>query len=330
MNAAINSILGGLFVLLAFSTVFLMYYLWGYPFDKKTHKSAAPARLMLLHRIFGLAYGLIYVVLMIQMLPRLWTYQVEFPARTVAHIILGFLIGCLLSIKLFILRFARHFEEWMPNIGTSLLICTVLLTGLSIPFSLREQSLAFGRGDVNKQKNLDRLKGLLPIANFSSDTNLDALATPNALNLGRQVLLGDCVVCHDLRTVLLRPRTPSDWLQTVVRMAEKPNPSGEITLQEANSVTAYLIAITPEIQQSAQSKREQTQSAQVVSNHDAKTLFELSCSQCHSLDLVKNFHFATKDMPLVVVKRMVANGMRNSDTDVRKIVEYIQISFVKQ
>lgn len=329
MNAAINSILGGLFLLLAFATVFLMYHLWGYPFDQKTHKSAAPPRLMLLHRMLGLSYGIVYVVLMTQMLPRLWTYQVEFPARTVAHIVLGFLIGTLLLIKLFILRFARHFEEWMPNIGTSLLICTVLLTGLSIPFSFREQSLAFGRGDVSKPANLERLKVLLPVANFSSDTNLESLATASALNLGRQVLLGDCVVCHDLRTVLLRPRTPSDWLQTVVRMGEKPNPSGEVTEREANSVTAYLIAITPEIQQSAQSKRAQAQAARAVSSNDAKTLFELACSQCHSLDLVKNYHFATKDTPSVVVKRMVANGMSNSETDVQKIVEYIVIRFVR-
>lgn len=217
----------------------------------------------------------------------------------------------------------------MPNIGTSLLICTVVLTGLSIPFSFREQSLAFGRGDVSKAANLERLKGLLPLASFSSDTNLESLATPSALDLGRQVLLGDCVVCHDLRTVLLRPRTPSDWLQTVVRMGEKPNPSGEITQREANSVTAYLIAITPEIQQSSQSKRSQAQLANVVSHGDTKMLFELTCSQCHSLDLVTNFKFSSQDTPLVVVNRMVANGMKNSDTDVQKIVEYVEASFVK-
>jgi mono/diheme cytochrome c family protein len=329
MNAALNSVLGGLFLLLAFATVFLMYHLWGYPFDKTLHKSAAPPRLMLLHRILGLAYGIIYILLMTQMLPRLWTYQVEFPARTVAHIILGFLIGCLLLIKLFILRFARHFEEWMPNIGTSLLICTVLLTGLSIPFSFREQSLASGRGDFTNSVNLERVKTLLPTANFSPDTNLESLATPLALQTGRAVLLSDCVICHDLRTVLLRPRTPADWQQTVVRMLEKPNPSGEITQREAETVTAYLIAITPDIQQSALLKRQQTQVPSASSSSNAKTLFESTCSQCHSLDEVKNYSFSSSQTPMSVVKRMVANGMKISETDLQSIVKYIQSNFMK-
>ncbi len=329
MNAALNSILGGLFLLLAFATVFLMYHLWGYPFDKALHKSAAPPRLMLLHRILGLAYGIIYVLLMTQMLPRMWTYQVEFPARTVAHIILGFVIGSLLLIKLFILRFARHFEGWMPSLGTGLLICTVLLTGLSIPFSFREQNLASGRGDLTSPANLERLKTLLPSANFSPDTNLESLATPLALNSGRQVLLGDCVICHDLRTVLLRPRTPADWQQTVVRMIEKPNPSGEITQREAETVTAYLIAITPDIQQSAQSKREQAQAPSAASSMDTKTLFETICSQCHGLDEVKNYPFSSSDRPLAVVKRMVANGMKISETDLQSIVQHIESNFMK-
>ncbi len=328
MNAALNSIFGGLFLLLAFATVFLMYHLWGYPFDKTLHKSAAPPRLMLLHRILGLAYGIVYIVLMTQMLPRLWTYQVEFPARTVAHIILGFLIGTLLLIKLFILRFARHFEEWMPNIGTSLLICTVLLTGLLIPFSFKEQSLASGRGDLTSPANLERLKTLLPTANFSPSTNLELLATSAALNTGRQVLLGDCVICHDLRTILLRPRTPADWQQTVVRMLEKPNPSGEITAFEADTVTAYLIAITPDIQQSAQRKREQAQVPNSTSSN-AQTLFENACSQCHALDLTKNYVFSSNNTPEALVERMVTNGMSLAKSDLQSIVKYIKSTFVK-
>ena len=122
MNAAINAILGTLFLILAFGTVFLMYRLWGYPFDKVKHKSAAPPGLMRLHRMMGYAYFLIYLVLMAQMVPRLWTYQVEFPARTVVHIVCGILIGVVLILKLSILRFYRHFEEWMPVLGTSLLV----------------------------------------------------------------------------------------------------------------------------------------------------------------------------------------------------------------
>jgi mono/diheme cytochrome c family protein len=327
-NAAMNAVLGGLFLLLAFATVFLMYHLWGYPFDKATHTSAAPKSLMRLHRVLGVLYGIIYIILMTQMLPRLWTYQVEFPARTVAHIVLGFVIGTLLLVKLFILRFARHFEEWMPTIGTSLLLCTVLLTGLSIPFSFKEQTLASARGDFASPQNLERLKTLLPTANFAPEIKLETLATPVALNAGRQVLLGDCVVCHDLRTVLLRPRTPADWQQTVYRMLEKPNPSGEISLSEAANVTAYLIAITPDLQQSVQIKREQA-SSKIASSQDQKALFEQACAGCHSLDLATKYSYQTKDSAKEIVQRMVANGMNLLDADLQSIIGYIQANFAK-
>jgi mono/diheme cytochrome c family protein len=154
------------------------------------------------------------------------------------------------------------------------------------------------------------------------------LATPAALNAGRQVLLGDCVVCHDLRTVLLRPRTPADWQQTVYRMLEKPNPSGEITLTEAANVTAYLIAITPDLQQSAQSKREQNTNTS-ASSADQKVLFEQSCAGCHSLDLATTYSYSSKEDANDIVQRMVQNGMRLSDADLKSIVAYINANFVK-
>ena len=204
-----------------------------------------------------------------------------------------------------------------------------LLTGLSIPFSFREQNLASGRGDLTSPSNLERLKTLLPTANFLPETNLESLVTPLALNSGRQVLLGDCVICHDLRTVLLRPRTPADWQQTVVRMLEKPNPSGEITQREAETVTAYLIAITPDIQQSALLKREQAQAPSAASSQDAKTLFEATCSQCHGLDEIKSYPFSSSQTPISVVKRMVSNGMKISETDLQSIVQHIQSNFMK-
>ena len=62
-----------------------MFKLWGYPFDKETHKSEAPPALMLLHRLIGYAYAILYVFMMWDMVPRLWNYQVELPPRTVAH-----------------------------------------------------------------------------------------------------------------------------------------------------------------------------------------------------------------------------------------------------
>ena len=40
---------------------------------------------MVIHRILGLCYLELYLLLMAQMVPRMFDYQVEFSTRTVAH-----------------------------------------------------------------------------------------------------------------------------------------------------------------------------------------------------------------------------------------------------
>ena len=60
---------------------------------------------MVIHRILGLCYLELYLLLMAQMVPRVFDYQVEFSTRTVAHLMLGVSIGLLLIVKLSIIRF---------------------------------------------------------------------------------------------------------------------------------------------------------------------------------------------------------------------------------
>jgi mono/diheme cytochrome c family protein len=254
MPIAVTATLGVLFVLLAFASTYLMFRFWGYPYDKEKRRSECPQWKMNIHRAVGYAYAAIYLVMMTQMVPRLWEYQVEFPARTVAHIMLGFTIGVLLIVKLSILRWFRHFEEWMPFLGVALLLCTVLLGGLSLPFVVREQAIAASE-ETFSPANQGRVRDLLAGAGLPPDTDLDHLSSPRQLRRGRRILLDECTFCHDLRTAISRPRTPQDWVRTAQRMAEKPSLGPRIGDDEAHAVAAYLIAITPELQKSAKAKR---------------------------------------------------------------------------
>ena len=138
----LTAVLGVAFVGVGLATMFLMYHLWGYPFDKATRTSAAPKWAMVLHRVLGYAFAAMYVGLMIQMVPRLWEYQVEFPARTTVHLVLGFTIGFLLLVKIAIIRVFRHFEEWMPYLGTAIMLGTVIMLGLSLPYAFHDRVLA--------------------------------------------------------------------------------------------------------------------------------------------------------------------------------------------
>jgi hypothetical protein len=243
---------GIVFLLLGFAATFLMYHLWGYPFDKATRTSGAPRWAMYLHRILGYMFAAVYVLIMMHMVPRLWEYQVEFPARTTAHIVLGITVGFLLVIKISIMRFFRHFEEWMPYLGTAILFCSVLLLGLSIPFVFQERALAATApgGHAYSQESRDRVAMLLPSAGMPGEVDLTRLSSEKSLRRGRSVLLGICVKCHDLKTILAKPRTPSGWFSTVQRMAEKPALFAPIKQEDEYAVTAYLVAITPDLQKS--------------------------------------------------------------------------------
>jgi len=56
-------------------------------------RPAASGKRALAHRVFGYVFLALYVLLMWEMVPRLWTYQIELPARTVMHMSLGIAIG---------------------------------------------------------------------------------------------------------------------------------------------------------------------------------------------------------------------------------------------
>lgn len=254
-----TALLGVVFVVVGLAAMFLMYHLWGYPFDKATRTSSAPRWAMWTHRLLGYLFALIYIVMMVKMVPRLWEYQVEFPARTTAHIVLGFTIGFLLLIKIAIMRFFRHFEEWMPYLGTAIMLGTIILMGLSLPYVLQERALAQSApgGSVTSPQSLARVATLLPTAGLPKEANVAQLATAKAMTSGRHVLLDNCVKCHDLKTILAKPRTPSNWWNTVERMAEKPALFAPMTETEMYEVTAYLVAITPDLQKATKQKREE-------------------------------------------------------------------------
>jgi len=352
MDTLGNAILGITFLLLSAAATFLMYRLWGYPFDHEKRKSSAPPRMMLIHRIIGYAYAAVYIYLMTQMVPRLWTYEVELPARTVAHMLLGMTIGIIIVVKVSIVRFFKHLESTLvPFLGTALFICTFLLIGLSVPFAMKEVYLHRNTigGSAFSSENIERVKRLIPNAGFPQEAKLEDLATVRSFRQGREVLLSKCVQCHDLRTVLVKPRTPDNWVQTVNRMAERAvfNPISE---EEQWRVATYLIAISPELQKTFKQKREQDifatkskvaaeasvrtglQKGAVERVFDigvARSTFEATCTQCHKLSNVDKSPPASAQGARELVARMVDNGLEAPDEVLEQIIFYLTKTYAK-
>ena len=351
MGTMANAVLGLIFWLLGIANTLLMFKLWGYEFDHERMVSSAPRPLMVTHRAIGYAFLAIYLYLMSQMVPRMWEYQVELPARTVAHLIMGIAIGIVLALKILIVRFFKHLESTtVPFLGIVLLICTTVLIGLSVPVSLREAYMSkrlAGNGGFGAQ-GIERVRTLLPKAGLPAEIPIQQLATFSGLNQGRAVLLRKCVQCHDLRTVLAKPRTPEVWVETVKRMAER-SVLQPISEGEQWHVAAYLVAISPDLQKSVQMKRTQ-QLAQVSSEvvrkpvvqakgreipqpafdlGGAKATFESTCNGCHSLSNVENAPPGSEAEARELVARMVDNGLNAERGNLEQIVFYLAKAYGK-
>lgn len=337
---------GLLFLALGLAATFLMYRIWGYPYDADAGTSTAPKGLVITHRIIGMSYVIVYVLMMWHMVPRLLEYQVEFPVRTVVHFTLGVTIGFLLVIKLSIIRFFKHFSGALPYLGSAILWCTVVLVTMSVPFALKEWywSGNVAGGDVFSSENMARVSKVLPVAGFPTEAPLATLASTDGLKFGRKVLLSRCVTCHDLKTVLSRPRAAIDWVRTVERMAARPIFGNPISADEQWAVASYLIAISPELQKTVKRRRQDSARAaesrdavrsaadgeiegvRAESNFDqaaAAELFEQTCSQCHGIEELDAFPLPSKEAVRDLLARMVDNGLDVTESELDQVAWYL-------
>lgn len=336
MNLALSLTLGLLFLVTAFAATFLTFKVVGYPLDEATKKRQAPRWMSGVQNVFWWVYLAIYAVMMSEMMPRLWHYQVELPPRTVAHVIVGITIGVALIVKISFERFFRHMEEWVAPLAAILLGGTILLSGLSVPFALQEFGLAKSAigGGVYSQENRDRVAKLLPQAEMPAEVKLEALSTTEALQRGRDVLASKCVVCHDLKTILVQPRTPSAWWKTVERMASKPSFAEPLTDDELYEVTAYLVAISGDLQRSVKERKaKEEKRAEVVMEVKMETskqegapagasdlppfdaalaakTYEAMCSQCHELkDIEAKPPKDSEEIKNTIIRMIAVNGL---------------------
>jgi mono/diheme cytochrome c family protein len=347
MTTTISMWLGIAFLLLAIIAVLLQAWLWGPKFwDEAAKKTRAPRLWLRMHALAGYAYAVIYVVMMIYMLPRLWEYQYELPARTVIHAVLAITIGVLLVCKISIILFFRHFEEAMPKYGFGLLVCTVAMTMLSVPYALRAHDLQGRTADPENVERVARLLGEVPMPELETPVDVQALVTPQAFERGRDILVRKCITCHDMRTVLAAPRSAKGWYSVNLRMLEKPAVFGDrLELEDIPYVTSYLVAITPEIQESAKQRREQTREANarndamVAAVHDAPlvaapvdeaeagALFQKKCIDCHEIDEVEKHGGDDAAGWRSVVAAMVEEGTELTDEQADLLTRFLAMRY---
>jgi cytochrome c len=238
----------------------------------------------------------------------------------------------------------------VPALGVGIFLCSFLLIALVLPFSLREtylESSALGNESM-VQSRIDRVRELLPTTGLENKQLIAELASKKGLINGRRILAAKCVQCHDLRTVLARPRTPQAWQQTVARMANRSTILNPITESDQWFVTSYLIAVSPTLQQTLKERRKmeshtlesQTslQSAIKLSEVEkadydfaaAGNLFERKCAQCHEITQVEQTPPQSRAEVIALVQRMVGNGLDASEVELDMIIRYLTHTYARQ
>ena len=306
-------------------------------------KPAAPNRVTTAHRVFGYIFLAIYLVLLVQMIPRLWTYQIEFPARSVVHISLGMAVGTILVLKIAVVRFFLRLDHGLvPMLGTSILVGSVVLIGISVPAAFRE---AISTAKLFTEESRQRVRVLLAEAELD-ELECERFSSAESLRGGQRILRRDCIACHDLRTVLARPRTPKNWRQTVSRMADRTALIDPLDEDQQWQVTAYLIALSPQLQRSIQQLRDQEdrrrrskQAAKTVTAEGgqpvaydaikAKELFEVKCSQCHKTSVISASPPGSEDEVRKLVAMMVEEGLEANEEELSTIVRYLTETYAK-
>src|SRR5690606_8799984 len=100
-----------------------------------------------------------------------------------------------------------------------LLLATIILGTLSLPFAIQAHDLSGLHVD---SENRERVRTILASLPLEEGFTADGLSSDAALAAGRDALVHKCTPCHDLRTILYRPRAGDDWFRVVRRMADKP------------------------------------------------------------------------------------------------------------
>jgi cytochrome c len=128
------------------------------------------------------------------------------------------------------------------------------------------------------------------------------------------------------RSTILNPITEDDqWFVTAYLIAVSP------TLQETLKERRKMETLALESQNSMQSALSLSEVEDVDYNHAAaEELFEQKCSQCHSHNEVRLTPPGTRAETIALVQRMVGNGLAASEAELEAIIRYLNITYVKQ
>jgi mono/diheme cytochrome c family protein len=192
----LTTALGVAMSVIAVVNALLMAWLWQFPMvpdpgGRDPHGvSTAPRSWTNVHRALGYIFVLIYVVMLWEMVPRMWEFRVP-SVVTVVHGALGGIVGLLLVVKIAIIRWFQRFGGKLPWIGGSLAVTAVVMNAVAlVPIWVL-------------------LRPLTPM-------------TPE-LAAGRDAVVANCFQCHGASIIISEREDPEKWDRETRKMQRFSN-----------------------------------------------------------------------------------------------------------
>ena len=213
---SVNFAMGVGFVVVGVLAAILQYWLWTFPMatdptgQDPNGVTTAPKFWRYAHRGLGYLFVLLYVLLAIQMVPRIWRFdEAAWTPSAIAHAVLGLSILPVLLIKVGILRFWQRHGKKLPLLGT--------------------------------------LLALFAIGTFAL-VAMPYLIVASGPEPGRSLVAERCYSCHASSRILSEDGDFDDWLKTLEDMSEnaenmrRPDP----VQGDARALAEYLFRIRPD------------------------------------------------------------------------------------
>lgn len=172
------------------------------------------------HRASGWIFTILFLFMFITMLSKVQNFWEEAAARVALHVALAVGVLFLLALKVSIPRFFPMLKKNLWPLGTAVYLLSFVLVGITAGYYILWRS----HEPYSTAPKLPAAPASLSSVILSKD-------------LGRQLLIAECTLCHRLPEVLT-PRSEENWRKVIERMVELASP--RITADEAVQIRNFL------------------------------------------------------------------------------------------
>jgi hypothetical protein len=235
MTPAINTAVAAVFLLAGALAVWTMTVMLG--------REAAPGRFPYrkIHRVSGWVFVFLLLFMFVTMFARIESFWEESPPRITLHFALAIALLFSVTVKVGVARYCKGLGKHLFGLGIGVYL-------LAFPMAIITGSYYIVRV----------VEGSPYLSHAELPDHLDE-------QLGKALMIDKCTTCHLLLDVL-KPRTASDWEETVSRMVALARP--RIKPMEGRQILNYLILNHTPRDMAAEERK--------------GTPFQKYCSHCHT------------------------------------------------